>query len=147
MTNYFSYNSQPFCSITKIDYRIMNIYRCSRCNLRNPDFRHRSLILSDVEVITVSDNSPERLLPRVSILPANASISLKTSRDATHLAKMPSLVIGYAEEERQLANQCKINRKFKTGFKTSFVYIIHLAVELVCRNKKQDWTTCQNNYK
>jgi hypothetical protein len=62
MAIYFLRGSGPFYSITGVDYRIINIYRCPGCNLRNLDLRHRSPPPSGAEIIAIGDDTPERLL-------------------------------------------------------------------------------------
>jgi hypothetical protein len=98
MASYFTRApQQPYCPSSGIDHREVTTSRCSGCNLRNPTFRARSPIPPDAEVIPIGDDSPN---PPTKAPP-------RPSRAATHLAKVPGLVLGYADLERQQAINAK----------------------------------------
>src|SRR4051794_32141503 len=101
MATYFTRApQQPYCPTTGVDHRTVTTYRCAGCNLRNPNYRARSPIPPDAEVIPIGDDSPN--------LPTRAPP--RPSRSATHLAKVPGLVLGHADMDRQQAIQREADR-------------------------------------
>jgi len=142
MASYFTRApQQPYCPTTGIDHRKVTTYRCPGCDLRNPAFRARSPIPPDVEVIPLGDDSPNP--------PTKAP--LRPSRSATHLAKVPGLVLGHADADRQQAIQREADRKPKTGIQAPTTHTIHLSVGIAHWGWDEhsgadgDWSTCQND--
>lgn len=142
MATYFTRApQQPFCPTTGVDHRTVATYRCAGCNLRNPNYRARSPIPPDAEVIAIGDDSPN--------LPTKAPP--RPSRSVTHLAKVPGLVLGHADLDRQHAIQREADRKPKTGIQAPTAHTIHLSVGVAHWNWEEyssgdgNWSTCQND--
>jgi hypothetical protein len=73
----------------------------------------------------------------------------RPSRGATHLAKVPGLILGHADLERQQAIKREADRKPKTGIQEPSTSTLHFSVGLA-RWKWDDsaegsWSTCQND--
>jgi hypothetical protein len=144
MASYFTRApQQPYCPSSGVDHREVTTSCCPGCGLRNPTFRARSPIPPDAEVIPISDDSPN--------LPAKAPAKAppRPSRGATHLAKVPWLILGHADLERQQAIKREADRKPKTGIQAPSTSTIHFSVGLA-RWKWDDsaagsWSTCQND--
>jgi hypothetical protein len=149
MARYFNRSTHPFCPFNGQDHRVISESVCSGCKLHNPEFRPRPAIPANAEIIPISDDSPvqpPRPAPSIDV-----TAPPRKNRYATHLPRVPSLVVGYAEQERQASSQREADRKSKTGIKPTTAHTIFCSVGLAKKmwdewGESGSWATCQDDY-
>lgn len=106
--------------------------RCRHCGLLNPNHhtpppplpvRERARPPPGLKVINVED-SPLKSTP--SVIPPAKRRAI-AAQGATIIPTVPGFKVGYAEKERQYANQRILDRKTKTGY-TSSTPFVHFSV-------------------
>lgn len=139
--------SQPFCSQSGSDHRIVTTPRCPGCNLKNPRYQAPIRLPPSAEVVDLDDDFP---MASHSIISSNPGRIARTPK-AIHLAKTPSLTLGHAEFERQHANKRETDRKHKSGITAPPDHTLHFSVGLArfvwdeYSYQEGNWTTCLNN--
>jgi hypothetical protein len=130
------FKSIGFClnSIEIIDYSKITTVRCGFCGLLNPRYsklteRIRASPPPGTEIIEIRDSpmDPRSAPPPGDIKAEQAIKSAKRRGLATHIPSLPDLKLGYAEKERQTADQRVAERKPKTGF-IALIPTVHFSI-------------------
>src|SRR2546423_7785472 len=153
MSEYF--NPSEACPKSKelLLHSTVTTVRCGPCMLLNPNHvsptklpqREKAATPIRKEVIEIEESPPvSKSIPSLQAVPPAQRRSL-----ATQIPSMPNFKMGYAEKERQLADQRVADRKTKAGF-TPVVPTIHFSVGIAhwsydeCMEDEGYWTTAPN---
>jgi len=127
MTNNVCFDADGVCPDSReyLHHKKVKTVRCGRCGLLNPQFKapaakDNPISSSGMEIIDVEDSPPASMPPP----PPPAK---RRGTQSTHIPNVPDFKLGYAEEEREVANKRVQDRKTKTGF-TRPQSVVHFAV-------------------
>jgi hypothetical protein len=114
-----------------LHHKNVNTVRCGRCGLLNP--RHpdpvKPFSSAPIEIIDVDESPVSVPQPPESMNPPPPPAKRRGTEKTQSLQVpgMPDFKLGYAEKERQAANQRVEDRKTKTGF-TRPPSVVHLSI-------------------
>jgi hypothetical protein len=122
-------------SIKIIDYSKITIVRCDSYSLLNPRYlklteRIRALPSSNTEIIEIKNFliNP-RSAPPAEIKAEQAIKPAKRRGLIIYITSLSDLKLGYAEKERQAADQRMADRKPKTGY-IALIPIVYFSISI-----------------
>ena len=155
MANTMCFNVDEVCPDSReyLHHKKVKTVRCGRCGLLNPQhpsFKAPAYPLSSSAIeITDDEDSPASKPPPPP--PPPPPPAKRRSTESTQIPNVPDFKLGYAEKERQVANQRVQDRKTKTGF-TRPSSIIHFSVGVAHFDwdelafEEGNWTAATNQW-